>query len=125
MKIRNGFVSNSSSSSFLIPTENISEDMIRGLIIKLVEIENLVNKSNLTIDDICTVYTNNDASYIFVNRMETAQKYNLLDTYTEASACYNKYKNKSCIVVDSTGDNSIPWSIQDYLENLGERFHWS
>lgn len=112
MKIRSGFVSNSSSSSFIIAQKKYSLETIKNYISKLLEAENFIEKTNLSLDDICKVYEEDS-----VNQLNS-----MIDKYWKEDHIYFEGK---IIVVDSTGDNSIPWSIQEALENIAiQRQHW-
>lgn len=117
MKIRNGFVSNSSSSSFIIDADKYTISQIKEVIRKLVETNNLLEKDTITLNEICKI-----------------SEAKISDFYDEVQDFYGKYhkneyypKNDSDkgIRVDSTYDNSIPWFIQNALENIAlYRAHW-
>lgn len=118
MKIRNGFVSNSSSSSFIIDPKTTTIEKVEEYIEKLVEAHNILADNKITMSDICVVYKQRGEQFF-----EKILKYYNPSTYIIEK--YNKCKNIECIVVDSTGDNSIPWEIQDALESISiMRQHW-
>lgn len=124
MKYRNGFVSNSSSSSFIIT--KFSEEEVKTYIEKLIESLNVVSEEKTSVDDILYTYTIDDADE---HRLE---HYNWGCWDDQNKLTIKQYKNmnerknivEKAVVVQSTSDNSIPWFIQEALENIGERFHW-
>ena len=124
MKIRNGFVSNSSSSSFLINARDYNVEDIKYYIEKLLDAENFIRKSDISIDDICNIKYINSVEYIF----DEAFKYEHNSYLGKDHQRYIKRKSENyprgAILVDSISDNSIPWHIQDSLHNIGEGFHW-
>lgn len=116
MKIRNGFVSNSSSSSFILDGNKYSVEIIGEYISKLLEAENLIQHSDKKVDDICTIKK--------YNYVEDYYKDSYIEDYEEYG-----YKRVVCdcpvIVVDSVRDNSIPWAVQSPLEDIAlKRHHW-
>ena len=114
MKIRNGFVSNSSSSSFLIDNTKYSIDRVRQYIDSLVEAYNVINTDHITTDDICVISE--------VNRRDF---YNRVDQFHGNTAKKDNKDTTKGILVDSTSDNSIPWDIQERLEEIAIiRQHW-
>lgn len=124
MKIRSGFVSNSSSSSFLIDVRKYNIEDIKCYIEKLLDAENFIRKSDISIDDICTVEYINSVEYIF----DKAFKYKHNSYLGKDHQRYIKRNSenypKGAVIINSIDDNSIPWNIQDSLHNIGERFHW-
>jgi hypothetical protein len=70
-KIRTGFVSNSSSSSFVIDANKYSEATIREYINILLDAHNLISGYGQTIDDICTIRKDKDAKSFFNQVIES------------------------------------------------------
>jgi len=117
MKIRNGFVSNSSSSSFLIDATKYSKEKVTEYIESLLVAHNIIENTDLSLEDIC--FINNTSGSVFFK--EVAEFYSANKDLVHRDA--DKYPD--CIVVDSTSDNSIPWNIQDALERIAiKRQHW-
>lgn len=126
MKIRGGFVSNSSSSSFVIDSSKYSGRDIETYIQKLLDAENFIESTDLTVADICVVYDLKDTTEFWSDRFE----YECYGQSGQNKETYIEIKQKSYpagfILVESIRDNSIPWSIQNSLEELSgsKRFHW-
>jgi hypothetical protein len=128
MKIRQGFVSNSSSTSFYIDASKYSCAKVKETIKLALDLVNFCHDSNYgNIDSICTVHETKDIKGI---EMQIQQHYAPLDdSLFDDDNLANQHQvklPKKVIVVDSTDDNSIPFSIQEFLENeLGAtRQHW-
>lgn len=118
-KIRNGFISNSSSTSFVIDASKYNETEVRNIIEKMISVVELSYKQKYSIDDICCI-TSSKTGKEFCERIK---KY--YSSFGEGvSQQLLKYETKKVVIVDSMYDNSIPWEIQDVLENLGYRQHW-
>lgn len=133
MKIRLGFVSNSSSTSFYFEPDKVSIEEVRRII------ENFLGTSEYR--GTCTVYETDDTSGIIKDLAEykapcvpSGRGEGL--TWDQAEL---KRKNlclveerkiaktfpRRIIVVDSYGDNSIPGKLQDLLEDIAYmRQHW-
>lgn len=120
MKTRAGFVSNSSSSSFLIDGSKFTVEKIREYIKALIDAENIVSNEEMVMDDICSVFECNADDFLR-QCVEFSGNWNgRKDVVHRDTGKYGK-----CVQVDSTGDNSIPWSIQEALENIAIlRQHW-
>lgn len=115
MKVRNGFVSNSSSSSFLIDARKYSEYQVEKIIDKALEVEELKYGEKHSRDDICTLYTMKSGSPMIEEIKEAGYSFHQ-DT---------SYYDFPCIRVDSIGSNSIPWGVQEVLEDFALfRHHW-
>jgi hypothetical protein len=112
LKNRIGFVSNSSSTSFVIDARKYPHEKIKNYIEKLLEAENDLEGESYTLDDICMIV--DGASIDIFN--------NQLDGYFHSSPIEH---DGPIVLVESRGDNSIPWSIQEALENIAlRRQHW-
>lgn len=126
MKIRSGFVSNSSSSSFIITGHSIDE--LKEYIKLALHANNFLNKENDTIDEILTIEETDD---INKEKHRYYNYYNYDYKNPDKEISFKQYKKENNItkkepgvIIASTGDNSIPWPIQKALENLGQRIHW-
>ena len=124
MKNRFGFVSNSSSSSFVIQkSSHISDrETVELILEKLVEVYNLTYGENFLVSDICWVSDLDDVDEVgvrglnFCNKNKlTLKQYKLLQEHTDEIPGFE---------ISSNYDNSIPYIIQSFLENIGTRYHW-
>ena len=115
MKMRIGFVSNSSSSSFILDGNKFTKDKIEEYITTMAAVDKLVHDTDYeTINDFCTIYEDKSPK-IFNERLK--------DHYGDRAGNI-KHKGK-VIIVDSTSDNSIPRPIQEALESISlMRAHW-
>jgi hypothetical protein len=121
MKTRRGFVSNSSSSSFII--KNRKAKKIRAYIKKLIDADNELNNNNLDIDNICTIIELNDVnihSYSYYNWCNYRNEI----SFEEYKKLKSIRKEEPGVLIESKNDNSIPWPIQEALQHIGQRFHW-
>lgn len=101
MKIREGFVSNSSSSSFVCSTD-MSVDEVREKLEKMVEFLNDFNDGFLTFDD------------VFRDPFIADEEY----CSGEWADYYPTIKNsKGKMIIESAGDNSIPYEMFDLIED--------
>jgi len=128
MKIRNGFVSNSSSSSFVIAYHDgysiESVEKLKEILDALVKVEQCI-RPNITFDDIFTLEFNPEEMYIggkkdiIKNRMEWEKDLELHDK-TDFKKCKGK------IIINSADENSVPYWMKTFLEeNLGALYwHW-
>lgn len=121
MKTRNGFVSNSSSSSFIIKDK--SEKKVRNYIRTLLDAENQLEGGNKSIDDICTTSTTNNV-HTHAFEYYNWGNYGKEITFDQYKKLHDIKKDEPGVVVESTDDNSIPWAIQEALSNIGTRYHW-
>lgn len=118
MKTRQGFVSNSSSTSFYIDSSKYSYDKVVEAIKRMLELLSFCeNSSSEDIDSICKVNKNVDRDSI-ISEMR--------DFYGGGREYEIGHLPKNIISVDSIEDNSIPWAVQEFLcEVLGaRRQHW-
>jgi hypothetical protein len=131
MKLRNGFVSNSSSSSFVIGGKDLED--VTNTIKNLLKSEEYADekfytssksrgklRKNLKVKDICTI-TKLTAKEADARDKETRR---IFKKSKHIDLPYFLIGKRECVVVDSVSDNSIPWDIQDYLELLGRKIHW-
>ena len=121
MKIRSGFVSNSSSSSFILDGTKYTEFQIREIIEKMLEVMVITDPDEpkiKSVDDICSIYKQ-DSAKPFIAEVKSFS-YRDETKYLEEIT-----KGKPVIIVDSTSDNSISWPIQRFLEGIAFlRQHW-
>lgn len=111
MKVRSGFVSNSSSSSFILDASKYNVQQIKDYITKLLEAYSIITKDNLTFKDICKISEEDS-----IDRIS-----NVINRYYGETI---SHKGK-ILLIDSTHDNSIPWSIQEALIDISlYRQHW-
>jgi hypothetical protein len=100
MKIRNGFVSNSSSSSFICSTDmRICE--VRRMLEKLLDMHNEFMNEDLSFDDVFRQPFIADEAY---TKGEWAGHYRYIAD------------SKGKVIIESAGDNSIPYEMFDYIE---------
>jgi hypothetical protein len=122
MKHRKGFVSNSSSDSFLLVSTKSAEQFKEWL----QKVYTVVEEVDDNIDNILTIYEIDKKGAEAFNKEITdysslRRNGNYINNIIEASG----ETGHKIIRVDSTQDNSIPWSIQELLEKKGAfRQHW-
>jgi hypothetical protein len=102
MKNRTGFVSNSSSCSFIFSSKTYHIDQIEALQSALLNLYNIYLKNNLAYDDVF------QKPYLSVG---DEQWLNWYRPYIGV---------KGSIVFDSAEDNSIPEPIMAFFETIGE-----
>ena len=133
MKIRLGFVSNSSSTSFYFEPDKVSIEEVRRIV------ENFLGTSEYR--GTCSIYETDDTSEI----IKDLASYNAPwvhsggDSQLTWDQAEIKRKNlclveerkivktfpRRIIIVDSFGDNTIPGELQDLLEDIAFwRQHW-
>lgn len=116
MKIRTGFVSNSSSSSFIINASEFSLDKIKNFIEELVSAYNELKDENYSVDSICTIYESNVEEF---NKLIKRRGYEDYSGYVCEDGA------TKVIRIDSTHDNSIPYLIDSALDSICiRRQHW-
>jgi hypothetical protein len=117
MKNRQGFVSNSSSTSFYIDASKYSCGKVEGVIKRMLDLLSFCENCNPEdIKSVCTIGTENREAV--VERIK--------EHYGFDERKIDVHLPKNIIAVDSVDDNSIPWAVQEFLcEVLGaERQHW-
>lgn len=110
MKIRNGFVSNSSSGSFIFPKEMTIEKVT----ILISDIEKFISKISGT-----PIYSGLTPPRIFTEN-DGKQRYWILEE-TMKDRNVNPEDYYGCVVVDTVSDNSCPYSIHQILK--GDKIH--
>ena len=121
MKIRQGFVSNSSSSSFIINYDNkcaqeFTIEQIEDILLDMIKIHNKIENSNLTFNDVF-----DDAHIICYDEIERKIEYEI-DNRSRNRTNPEKIKNK--IIINSADENSVPHSIIDFMENALDAKYW-
>lgn len=108
MKIRTGFVSNSSSSSFICNTKMTVEEVTESLQIML-DFYNKINDMNLPFD--CVF----EPPFIADETYGNNWKYH----YPEMSRASGK------VIIHSDSDNTIPYELFEFIESKfdARRFH--
>jgi hypothetical protein len=145
MKARTGFVSNSSSSSFIIDADRYTVDQVKKVIELGLEAEKVIGEYAkydrehvLVLDQICTIKVADNCEDFLRQMREfycvginpkkkpTEWEKEMRETYAQESRSIKAtLENRKCIVVDSTRDNSIPYRIQETLSSLAaHRQHW-
>ena len=112
MKVRMGFVSNSSSSSFVLDAKKFPLMKVIEFVEKLVEASNVVSEYEYSLNDICDIYECEDLKEMNSRIIDWG--------YGEPI----KFDGP-VVIIDSTGDNSIPYPIQEAIEAIAiTRKHW-
>ena len=131
MKIRTSFVSNSSSSSFILDADKYSKGKIVEYITKLLDAAKTIGdlQDNICLEDICKSHILDDNSKKDLLISMYRWDHDFLDKEKISKSQLNSYSNelnlpKRILYIESTEDNSIPWSIQEALQNIGIRRHW-
>jgi hypothetical protein len=129
-KIRNGFVSNSSSSSFIINAEKYSKEQILKYIEATIEAQKIVEDDEeywgRSIDEMLDMHEEENCDRFVESALEYHNMFHER-TFKELAEQKKWYKDQfpgKVIVVDSQSDNSIPWVVQEALEYIGRREHW-
>jgi hypothetical protein len=104
MKKRTGFVSNSSSSSFICHTD-MSLDEVNDKLVILLDFYNEFDERTLSFDDVF--------SEPFIASKEYASS-DWAKHYPEMADSEGK------IVIEGACDNSIPWTLFDFIEDKFE-----
>lgn len=113
MKSRKGFISNSSSTSFVIDATKYPEEKVTSFIQKILEALNELTNTKITLNNICHIHTDNSVEQI--NKQ-------IKEFYSHDDSVLHK---GPVVIVDSVDDNSIPWTVQEVLESIAlKRQHW-
>jgi hypothetical protein len=125
MKIRLGFISNSSTTSFILDGTKYSASLIREVIENVLKAVSLIDKEEFIVDDICEIYERSSGQE-FLNQIKGFYEGMNHDYYDEEIKYLDKGQfDKPAIIVDSTFSNSIPWPVQEFLEGIAiKRQHW-
>jgi hypothetical protein len=117
MKARNGFVSNSSSTSFIIDASKYSLEKVTNYVQKLLDAQNEINDTATTLAEICFIEKNDSIKEI----NKQIKEYYFCDKSQSSIIIHNG----PVVIVGSVDDNSIPWTIQEGLEHIAiRRQHW-
>ena len=120
MKCRSSFVSNSSTSSFLIKGKNINE--LRIFIDRISEAYDILGEPFGPVSTILCLIESEDLDEYRVRNYNYGRKNRIT---LEQYKLLNKSPEKDPgVVIESCYDNSIPWSVQEIFSNFGERIHW-
>jgi len=117
MKNRQGFVSNSSSTSFYIDASKYSCEKVEGAIKRMLDLLSFCENSNSKdIKSVCTIGKEDREAVI----------QGIKEFYDCDERKIDIHFPNKIIVVNSVDDNSIPWAVQEFLcEVLGaHRQHW-
>lgn len=106
MKIRTGFVSNSSSSSFIIDSLKFTIEEVKEKMEVMRELFNLTGKE----EGSCVFLEEDYAVFIASEEYEK-------EMIKEWGEYYNYKDCASKIILNSTKDNSIPYELFDFIEN--------
>ena len=122
MKIRSGFVSNSSSSSFILDGSKFTVDKLKSAIKNVMIASNIVTPEeciHIDPDLVCEIHEEKTG----INFLKQVKAY---EAYYEDERFFNKEDyDKPVIIIDSVSNNSIPWSVQEFLERIAIlRQHW-
>ena len=106
MKIRQGFVSNSSSSSFVCST-GLSIGQVKEKLKMLLEFYNEFNNQSYEFKDV----------FGFIGKSQNRYKND-----KESSDWYTDEVGKGKLVICSNGSNSIPYDIWEFIESKFEAY---
>lgn len=114
MKVRSGFVSNSSSSSFII--DNMTKDEVNDKLFNLYKNLYSKNKSHKQLK-----YDYNEMLKIY-NKIEFDKNLHIIEniTYWKFKKDYLKHGQ---IAVVSNGDNAIPYEMLEEMINNGWKYN--
>lgn len=121
MKRRQGFISNSSSTSFYINGSKYSKQLVEETIKDLLNIVNKINPEyQEDFDDCITIYED-----VTLEDMKREFK-SYHDVDKDMKYLIELLGKDNIIQVNSTYDNSIPYTIQAFLEDSfnAYRQHW-
>lgn len=116
MKLRKGFVSNSSSSSFVIDPKYVTKglDDIQKKLEMLLDFYNKFHGKSLKFEDVF------EEPFVLYE-----ENYDLSNQFAGNSSEWDIRAPKGSVIINSTGDNSIPWEIMQWIEwgMLATRYH--
>lgn len=123
MKIRQSFVTNSSSSSFIVSREDLDEEGVELELRRILSLYNEMVDTDYKYEDCFgSIYKYSRDHYLAdqkqIKKYSTAQ-------YTWDGYGYEEEHNIGKIFITSNGDNSIPYELFDIIEKKfnAERFH--
>ncbi len=122
MKIRQGFVSNSSSSSFILDGNKFTVGKLKSAIKNVMIATHTVTPEecvHIDPDLVCKIHAEK-TGMDFLNQVK------MYHDYCVDEGFFNKEDyDKPVIIIDSLESNSIPWPVQQFLEGIAIlRQHW-
>lgn len=114
MKVRQSYVANSSSSSFLISKKNITVEEVEQELRKVLKLYNEMMDTDYRYED-CFGSIYEYTKYDYEADRKQIEKYST-DKYSFNGWGYEKEENIGKIFIDSSEENSIPFELFDIIE---------